>query len=176
MEFVDRVRGRFDRQLIAAVLFGSRARGEAESDSDMDVLVVMSNADPEIRKEIRHLAVEVWLEHDIYLSTRVWGQDQWHRLEELQTLLYQNTQPRWHQPFGALSCSCRRVSRSVRCSPPLHFELTLQQVHPERSRRAQDSTQHWAVQEKQVLCAPYLPDNRPISIAILPSKPSTFER
>jgi predicted nucleotidyltransferase len=90
MEFVDRVRGRFDRQLIAAVLFGSRARGEAESDSDMDVLVVMSNADPEIRKEIRHLAVEVWLEHDIYLSTRVWSQAHWHRLEDLQTLLFQN--------------------------------------------------------------------------------------
>ena len=90
MEFVDRVRGRFDRKVIAAVLFGSRARGEAESNSDMEVLVVMSNADPEIRKEIRHLAVEVWLEHNIYLSTHVWSQAQWHRLEELQTLLFQN--------------------------------------------------------------------------------------
>ncbi|MCK4315798.1 MAG: nucleotidyltransferase domain-containing protein [Anaerolineae bacterium] len=90
MEFVERVRQRFDGQLISVVLFGSRARGEAELDSDMDVLVVMSNAAPEIRKEIRHLAVEVWLEHDIYLSTRVWSRDHWRKLEELQTLLYRN--------------------------------------------------------------------------------------
>jgi len=89
-EFVEKVRQRFDGQLIAAVLFGSRARGEAEPDSDMDVLVVMSSAGPEIRKEIRHLAVEVWLEYDIYLSTRVWSQTHWRRLEELKTLLYQN--------------------------------------------------------------------------------------
>jgi len=90
MEFVERVRQRFDGQLISVVLFGSRARGEAELDSDMDVLVVMSNAAPEIRKEIRYLAVEVWLEHDIYLSTRVWSRAHWRKLEELQTLLYRN--------------------------------------------------------------------------------------
>jgi len=90
IEFVGKVRQRFDGQLVSAVLFGSRARGQAETDSDMDVLVVMARADPEIRKEIRHLAVEVWLEHGIYLSTRVWSRDHWHKLEELQTLLYQN--------------------------------------------------------------------------------------
>ncbi|MBL7063348.1 MAG: nucleotidyltransferase domain-containing protein [Anaerolineae bacterium] len=90
MEFVERVRQRFDGQLISAVLFGSRARGEAELDSDVDVLVVMSNADPEIRKEIRYLAVEVWLEHGIYLSTRIWSRAHWRKLEELQTLLYRN--------------------------------------------------------------------------------------
>jgi predicted nucleotidyltransferase len=88
--FIDKVRQRFDGQLVFAVLFGSRARGEAESDSDMDVLVVMASADLETREEIRHLAVEVWLEHGIYLSTRVWSQDHWRKLAELQTLLYQN--------------------------------------------------------------------------------------
>lgn len=90
MEFVERVRQRFDGQLVAAVLFGSRARGEAEPDADMDLLVVMSHADPGVRREIRYLAVEVWLEYGIYLSTRVWSTAHWHRLEDLRTLLYQN--------------------------------------------------------------------------------------
>ena len=89
-DFVKRVRQRFDGQLVSAILFGSRARGEAEADSDMDVLVVMSRADPEIRKQIRYLAVEVWLEHGIYLSTRVWSRAHWRTLEQLQTLLYQS--------------------------------------------------------------------------------------
>lgn len=90
MEFVERVRQQFDGQLVSIVLFGSRARGEAKPDSDMDVLVVMSSADPGIRKQIRYLAVDVWLEYGVYLSTRVWSQAHWHKLEELQTLLYQN--------------------------------------------------------------------------------------
>ena len=88
--FVDKVRQRFDGQLVSAMMFGSRARGDAEADSDMDMLVVMSSADPEIRKAIHHLAVEVWLEYGIYLSTLVWSQAHWHQVAQLQTLLYQN--------------------------------------------------------------------------------------
>lgn len=91
-EFVNKALQRFNGQIVSIVLFGSRARGEAKDDSDMDVLVVMSDASPSIRKEIRYLAVDVWLRHDIYLSTRVWSLAHWRKLEELQTLLYRNIQ------------------------------------------------------------------------------------
>jgi predicted nucleotidyltransferase len=89
-DFVSLLRRRFDGQLVSAMLFGSRARGEATADSDLDVLVVMRDAPPETRKTIRHLAAEVWLEHDIYLSTRVWSQAHWQELAELQTGSYRN--------------------------------------------------------------------------------------
>jgi predicted nucleotidyltransferase len=89
-EFVDKVHQQFDGQVVSVLLFGSRARGEAEPESDMDLLVVMSDARPEIRRAIRYLAVEVWLKHGIYLSTRVWSHAHWRKLEELQTLLYRN--------------------------------------------------------------------------------------
>jgi predicted nucleotidyltransferase len=89
-EFADKVRQQFDGQLVSILLFGSRARGEAEPDSDMDVLVVMSKIDPETRRAIRYLAVEVWLKHGIYVSTRVWSRTHWRKLEEMQTLLYRN--------------------------------------------------------------------------------------
>ncbi len=89
-EFVNKVQERFGEHVLSVVLFGSRARGEAEADSDMDVLVVMSDAGPEIRREVRYYAVDVWLKYDIYLSTRVWSRDHWQKLKELQTLLYRN--------------------------------------------------------------------------------------
>ena len=89
-EFVDKLHQQFDGQVVSVLLFGSRARGEAEPDSDMDLLVVMSDASPQVRKAVRYLAVEVWLEHGIYLSTRVWSRAHWRRLEGLQTLLYRN--------------------------------------------------------------------------------------
>jgi predicted nucleotidyltransferase len=89
-EFVDRVREQFGDQVVSVLVFGSRARGEAEPDSDMDLLVIMSDAGPEIRRAIRYLAVEVWLKYGIYLSTRVWSRAHWGKLEKLQTLLYRN--------------------------------------------------------------------------------------
>ena len=89
-DFANRVRQQFGDQVVSVLVFGSRARGEAEPDSDMDLLVIMSDAGPEIRRAIRYLAVEVWLKYGIYLSTRVWNRAHWGKLEELQTLLYRN--------------------------------------------------------------------------------------
>ena len=61
--FVAKIREKFEHQLVFIILFGSRARGESEPDSDMDMLVVLTDVDSEIWQAIRHLAVEVWLEH-----------------------------------------------------------------------------------------------------------------
>ena len=89
-EFADKLRQRFDGQIVSIVLFGSRARGDAAPDSDMDVLVVLSDASPATRKVVRYLAVEVWLKYGIYLSTRVWSNAHWSEAEQVQTLLYHN--------------------------------------------------------------------------------------
>jgi len=88
--FVEKLLQRFNGRLLSAILFGSRARGEAGPDSDMDVLVVVDSDDLQVRKEIRHLAVDVWLEHGIYLSTRVWSRAHLRELEGLQTMLFRN--------------------------------------------------------------------------------------
>lgn len=89
-QFADKLRQRFESQLVSIVVFGSRARGDADPDSDMDVLVVLDEASPATRKVVRYLAVEVWLMYGIYLSTRVWSADHWREVEEMQMLLYQN--------------------------------------------------------------------------------------
>ena len=89
-EFVDQLDRQFAGQVQFITLFGSRARGEARPDSDMDLLVVMSDVDSKTRRAVRYLAVEVWLKYGIYLSTRVWSHAHWHELEEHQTLFYRN--------------------------------------------------------------------------------------
>jgi predicted nucleotidyltransferase len=90
VELVRKLRQRFDGQLEAALLYGSRARGEAQPGSDMDVVVVVAGTGQATRREIRYLAAEVWLEHGIYVSTRVWSLAHWRRLQQLDTLLYRN--------------------------------------------------------------------------------------
>jgi hypothetical protein len=58
----------------------------------MDLMVVVPDASPAIRRAIRYLAVDVWLKYDIYLSTRVWSREHWQELAAMQTLLYRSIQ------------------------------------------------------------------------------------
>ena len=89
-EFANKVYHEFGDQVESILLFGSRARGDADEDSDMDLLVILSDTEPSLVRAIRYLAVDVWLKYGIYLSTRVWSQAHWQKLEEMQTFLYCN--------------------------------------------------------------------------------------
>jgi predicted nucleotidyltransferase len=90
--FVHKVGQRFPDRVRAILLFGSRARGDAGPDSDIDLLVVMDTPDLETRRAIRDLAVEVWLTDGIYLSTRVWSEADRRQHADLQTAFYENLQ------------------------------------------------------------------------------------
>jgi predicted nucleotidyltransferase len=91
-EFAERLRDQLDEPVNSIVLFGSRARGEATADSDMDLMVVVPHATLATRRAVRYLAVDVWLKYGIYLSTRVWSQEHWQKLATLRTHLYRDIQ------------------------------------------------------------------------------------
>lgn len=57
--FVERVTERERKNLSKIILFGSVARGEANGDSDIDVLVVLRKNDNEDRKNIIDIGVDV---------------------------------------------------------------------------------------------------------------------
>jgi predicted nucleotidyltransferase len=90
LEFIEKLRTYLGHHLLAVVLFGSRAREQAEPTSDMDLMVVLTEVDAEVRETVRHLAADVWLENGIFLSTRVWNLEHWQLLKSLQTGLYKN--------------------------------------------------------------------------------------
>lgn len=49
--------------------FGSRARGDAAPDSDLDVFVVVPDLTPTLRRAVRTAAWELGFEHERVLST-----------------------------------------------------------------------------------------------------------
>ena len=70
-DFLKKVRSALGDRLIEAKLFGSKASGKDEPDSDIDVLVVVDQARVELEDRVLDIAFDVNLAHDVYLSPRV---------------------------------------------------------------------------------------------------------
>jgi predicted nucleotidyltransferase len=79
-EFVAAARRVLGADLLEARLFGSRARGEAHEDSDVDVALIVTAAGRDRRYEVYDLAFEIQLRTGIDIAPAVIEQA---RLEEL---------------------------------------------------------------------------------------------
>ena len=73
--------------LYKTIVFGSRARGDAEPDSDLDVLVLVNHLNPTTRKTISHCAWEVGFEAGILIQTVVMTRDEAEHGPEQSSLL-----------------------------------------------------------------------------------------
>ena len=73
--------------LYKAIVFGSRARGEAQPDSDLDVLVLIEHITPALRKTISHCAWEVGFEAGVLIQTVVMSREEAEHGPEQSSLL-----------------------------------------------------------------------------------------
>ena len=79
-EFKRQVEQRFPGELIRVVLFGSKVRGDATRESDVDVLVVIRSESWRLGDEIRSLGYALELEHGVVLSIQVMSQRHYEEL------------------------------------------------------------------------------------------------
>ena len=70
--------------------FGSRARGDAEPESDLDTCVVVPQFDFNVRKEISHIAWEVGFERDMIITTIVYPKEEFEQGAQLIDPLVKN--------------------------------------------------------------------------------------
>jgi len=66
--------------LAKLVLYGSRARGDADPDSDVDVAIVVRGSDGKVRDRILNAVADVELETLVPLSTIVFSETEYQRL------------------------------------------------------------------------------------------------
>jgi len=71
------------------ILFGSRAKGDAEEYSDMDLVVIVEKADEELKNYISDCAWEAGFEYGIVLVPVVFTRKEWEEGIESQSLFVQ---------------------------------------------------------------------------------------
>jgi predicted nucleotidyltransferase len=72
---LERIRHELHSARVSATVFGSRARGEGDPESDLDLLVVLERDDFETRQRVFDLAYEVYLETDVMIAPLVMSQE-----------------------------------------------------------------------------------------------------
>ena len=80
----------YGEQIQQAILFGSKARGEATHDSDIDVLLLVENENWKLKDEIIVIVADVNLEYDLQIDLRIIGIARWKYMAEIQAGLYRN--------------------------------------------------------------------------------------
>ena len=86
--FVRRLLAEFGQDVTDVRLFGSKARGEAGLDSDVDILVLVKRPDYALKHAILWLAAEISLTYNALLSPRVVPPAAWQKMSQANTLFY----------------------------------------------------------------------------------------
>jgi predicted nucleotidyltransferase len=88
--FVEQLRQRYPGRILQTMLFGSKARGDSQPWSDIDILVVVDREEWQFQHAISTLAARVSLEYDVLIGPRIIGQSRWERMREHSFGLYRN--------------------------------------------------------------------------------------
>lgn len=67
-EFKEKVQEEIEENLLELRLFGSRARGEGNEESDLDVAVIVNKDDRKIKRQVYDTAAEIFLDKEVNIS------------------------------------------------------------------------------------------------------------
>ena len=88
--YVSRIAADYADDVAFVTLYGSQARGDAGSESDIDLLIVLRNDSPALRQALADLAWQVQYEHNVVISDIVRTAEQWREMQDRQFPFYQN--------------------------------------------------------------------------------------
>lgn len=81
--FVRDIREQFHDRIFAVALFGSKARGDDDPESDIDLIVIVDSEDREFRSALWRIASENSLEYNVLISARIYSQKRWEKTRQI---------------------------------------------------------------------------------------------
>ena len=90
MQFKAELEQALGSQLIELKLFGSKARGDDQPDSDIDVLVIVATDDSHIRESVYNIATDILLQTDLCISPKIISKDKFDQLRKENTSFIRN--------------------------------------------------------------------------------------
>lgn len=88
--YVQRIAAEYADDVAFVTLYGSQARGDAGSESDIDLLIVIRSDSPALRQALADLAWQVQYEYGVVISDIIRTADQWREMQAKQFPFYQN--------------------------------------------------------------------------------------
>jgi len=92
-KFIQRILDELGTQVLQIILFGSKARGDSNADSDVDVLILANEENRRLQERINIIASQISLDYDVLFNP----------------LLIANV--RWAQMMDERFSICRNVER-----------------------------------------------------------------
>lgn len=89
-QFAATLRQRWGSQIVEIRLFGSKARGDAGPESDVDLLIVTARDDWKLKDQIGRVSTDILLAQGVYLSIKVVGHSLYQRLIALEAPFLKN--------------------------------------------------------------------------------------
>jgi predicted nucleotidyltransferase len=89
-QYLDRALALRTIQIEAIVLFGSKAHGDAGPESDLDLMIILSDDALPLREQLHALVFDVLLESGVYLSTQILSAELFRQLPARRPLFYAN--------------------------------------------------------------------------------------
>jgi len=78
----------YGEQIQQALLYGSKARGKSTSDSDIDVMLLVTDESWKLKDEIINIVADINLEYDLLIDARVISVKRWNHMANIQAGLY----------------------------------------------------------------------------------------
>jgi len=89
-DYVETIVNACGEEIVAVVLYGSQARGDAEAESDIDLLLVVRHDSRALRRTLADLAWQIQFVHNVVISDIVRTLDEFHQMQQLRFPYFQN--------------------------------------------------------------------------------------